>query len=187
MAPLGLALLWAAFAAAFLASHLRVRRARRKRRLSDRPALRARSSDLGLVLEGVSLLIVFAFRREAAHPALALAGLAIGAASAALAWAAVFHLGRQWRVRAVIAEDHSLITTGPYAVVRHPIYASLLGMLAASALLYSRWPAAAAALAVHLLGTEIRIHAEEKLLTRAFPEEFARYRKRVPAYFPALW
>ena len=186
MARWGLALLWAAFAAAFLASHLRVRRARRLRRLSDRPVLRARVSELGLLLEAVAVALVLGFRREAAHPALAVPGLLLGAAAVALAWSAVFHLDRQWRLRAVIAENHALITTGPYAVVRHPIYASLFGMLAASALVNTPWPAAAGALALFLAGTEIRVRAEEKLLAKAFPEEFERYRKRVPAYLPSL-
>ncbi len=186
MARWGLALLWAAFAAAFLVGHLRVRRARRSQPLPDRPVLRARVSGLGLLLEAVSVGLVLVFRREAAHPLLAAAGLLLGAAAVALAWPAVFHLGRQWRMRAVIAENHALITTGPYAVVRHPIYASLFGMLLASALVNTSWPVACGALALFLAGTEIRVRAEEKLLAKAFPEEFARYRERVPAYLPLL-
>jgi hypothetical protein len=55
--------------------------------------------------------------------------MVLGPPSVALAWAATRHLGKQWRYEAALSEDHELIQTGPYRWVRHPIYASMLGML----------------------------------------------------------
>lgn len=37
------------------------------------------------------------------------------------------HLGRNWSRSVTIKQDHEMITSGPYAVVRHPIYTGILG------------------------------------------------------------
>ena len=62
------------------------------------------------------------------------------------------HLGRQFRVRAGLYVDHQLVRTGPYSVVRHPIYSSVLAMLLGTALLFTTWPWALAALALFVVG-----------------------------------
>src|ERR1051326_4261021 len=43
-----------------------------------------------------------------------------------LSWTAVRQLGRHWRIDAGLSRDHELVTSGPYRVVRHPIYTSML-------------------------------------------------------------
>jgi len=96
----------------------------------------------------------------------------------------VSHLGRQFRVNAGLYEDHELVTTGPYAVVRHPIYASLLAILAATLFLLTPWEWAILSLTLFIAGTEIRVHTEDNLLASRFGERFAAYRKQVPAYLP---
>ena len=101
-----------------------------------------------------------------------------------LAWGAVRHLGRQFRVQAGLYRDHELVRTGPYAVVRHPIYASLLAILLGTLLVLTPWPWIPISLALFLVGTEIRVRAEDGLLASRFGEEFRRYRTRVPAYLP---
>ena len=113
--------------------------------------------------------------------ACSLAGSSIG-----LAWAAVKHLGKQWRIAAVVAADHQLITSGPYALLRHPIYASLLGMLLATAVLLGHWPESLAGLAILVAGTEVRVRAEESILLEAFPVQYREYRMRTKAYLPWL-
>ena len=55
-------------------------------------------------------------------------------------WAAAHHLGKQWRYEAALSEDHELIQTGVYRWLRHPIYASMLGMFVATGLAWSWWP-----------------------------------------------
>jgi protein-S-isoprenylcysteine O-methyltransferase Ste14 len=112
--------------------------------------------------------------------------MVLGPASVTLAWSAVRHLGKQWRIQAALSEDHELVQTGPYRWVRHPIYASMLGMLLATGFAWSWWPLLLVALAIFLVGTEIRVHAEERLLADRFGESFADYRSRVRAYVPLL-
>lgn len=112
--------------------------------------------------------------------------LAVGALLAPfcviLAWKATRHLGKQWRFSAAITSGHELITTGPYAAVRHPIYASMLGMLLATGLVYTWWPLLVAGLLLFLIGIEIRIRAEERLLESYFQDEFLEWRGRTKAY-----
>jgi protein-S-isoprenylcysteine O-methyltransferase Ste14 len=48
------------------------------------------------------------------------------ALAALLSWSGTRALGRQWRVDAGLTADHQLVTAGPYRVVRHPIYKSML-------------------------------------------------------------
>jgi len=178
---------WAIYFFGFLINHLRVRRRRVAEGDRSRRVFSARASDLGLLLEGVGILVVIAFRRS--HPSdvsvlLPAASLSLAAGSIVFAWVALWHLGRQWRIRAVVTDDHALVTTGPYALVRHPIYTSLFGMLAATAILVAHWWAAIAGMLVYVAGTETRIRAEEGILARRFPSEFPAYRKRVAAWLP---
>src|SRR5260370_42300871 len=103
-----------------------------------------------------------------------------------LAWMATRHLDKQWRFEAALSEDHELIRTGPYRWVRHPIYASMLGMLLATGFAWSWWPLLLLALTIFLVGTEIRVRAEDRLLGDRFGESFADYRSRGRAYIPFL-
>ncbi len=141
----------------------------------------------GLLLEGIAIFMAFAFRMPAGYPpgiGRVAASIVCGALAGVLAWTSVAHLGRQFRVHAGLYHDHALVRTGPYAIVRHPIYASLLAILLCTLLLLTPWPWIAISLALFLCGTEIRVRCEDGLLASRFGEEFERYRKTVPAYIP---
>ena len=113
------------------------------------------------------------------------AGIAV--CSVWLVLAAVRTLGRQWKVVAGLVEGHQLVTSGPYAMVRHPIYTGMLGLLLATGLALSVWYAVPVAIFLGWCGTLIRINSEEKLLREAFGERYAVYAKRVPALFPRIF
>jgi protein-S-isoprenylcysteine O-methyltransferase Ste14 len=102
----------------------------------------------------------------------------------AIGWMAVTHLGKQFRVTAGLWEDHELVTTGPYGVVRHPIYTSLLTMMVCTMALVTPLPWAAACLAIYIVGTEIRVRTEDALLHSRFGDKFLKYQKSVSAYIP---
>src|SRR5258706_6458491 len=105
-------------------------------------------------------------------------------ACVALAWSAARRLGKQWRFQAALSEDHELVQSGPYRIIRHPSYASMLGMLLATGLVWTWWPMFAGALVAFLIGTEIRVRAEERLLAERFRDSFTEYRSQVRAYIP---
>jgi protein-S-isoprenylcysteine O-methyltransferase Ste14 len=156
--------------------------------LQRRPSITAaRPTRIGLLLECTAIFLAFAFGRSASPGlALVLPALALAVVSIVMAWRAVAHLGRQFRISAGLYEDHELVRTGPYAVVRHPIYASLLGMLLATILLVTPWRWAIASLVLFIAGTEIRVRAEDGLLLSRFGDDFRCYRRRVRAYIPFI-
>jgi protein-S-isoprenylcysteine O-methyltransferase Ste14 len=180
---------WLAFGAVAWRRHVWVHRERKRVGAVEEPSLRSRASMWGLLLEVFAYFVVWVFRRPyAEHSGLVwiAAGTLLAPASVLLFVAALHELGRHFRIKAVVAADHELITTGPYRLVRHPIYASMLGLLLSNAMVAARWEAALCAIAVYIAGTEIRVRAEDGLLERRFPEVFPAYRARVPAYLPFL-
>jgi protein-S-isoprenylcysteine O-methyltransferase Ste14 len=113
--------------------------------------------------------------------------IGIAAGSGWLIEAAVRTLGKQWALPARLVEGHKLITVGPYAYVRNPIYTGMLGMLIATGLAMEHWVALIVALVIFIVGMVIRVRSEEKLLRTAFGEEFEEYAKRVPAVLPGIF
>jgi protein-S-isoprenylcysteine O-methyltransferase Ste14 len=75
---------------------------------------------------------------------------------------------------------------GPYRIVRHPIYTSMLCVLLATGFVVTTLPLFLLAFVVFLIGTEIRVRIEDKLLASQFGERFHQYQRNVPAYIPFL-
>ncbi len=155
-----------------------------------RPSVTAYTPTLaGLSLEVLGIVTAFVFRLPASDPPGLLrmaASLVFAVLAAKLSWSAVHHLGRQFRIQAGLYEDHQLVRTGPYAMVRHPIYASLLSALLCTLLVLTPWQWCLVSLALFLTGTEIRVRTEDRLLESRFPREFREYSREVPAYVPFL-
>jgi protein-S-isoprenylcysteine O-methyltransferase Ste14 len=150
---------------------------------------RAPISRWGIVLVMLGYAFIWAF----VHPvgfeksaASLIVSMILGPPSVLLVWTAARHLDKQWRFEAALSEDHKLITTGPYRWLRNPIYASMLGMLLATGCAKTWWPMMVTGVVFFVIGTEIRVRAEEKLLATRFGEEFARYKATTPAYFPFI-
>jgi protein-S-isoprenylcysteine O-methyltransferase Ste14 len=115
-----------------------------------------------------------------------LPGLVLLIASTVFTLWARIRLGRMWSASPnVLQQEHQLRTDGPYAITRHPIYTGLLGMLIGTVLLNGL----GASLLLLIVGAGVlatRIPIEERLMSRTFPEEYARYRARVPRLVPGL-
>jgi protein-S-isoprenylcysteine O-methyltransferase Ste14 len=77
---------------------------------------------------------------------------------------------------------HRLITLGPYARLRHPMYAGLILAGWGALLVYRTWTCAA--LALVFLGLAVRARREEQLLATEFGAEWDAYRQRVPGWIP---
>jgi protein-S-isoprenylcysteine O-methyltransferase Ste14 len=103
-----------------------------------------------------------------------------------LSWTGLRALGKQWRVDAALAQDHELVRSGPYRVVRHPIYTSMLCLLLGTGLLLAPLGMLAIAVALFLAGTEIRLGVEDSLLASRFGDAFELYKRAVPAYLPFI-
>ena len=141
----------------------------------------------GLLLECVGIFMAFAFRLPAESSPSAwrvIPAVVLGLTAAVTSWNAVVHLGKQFRVHAGLYNDHELVRTGPYTIVRHPIYASLLAMVLCTLLILTPWYWALVSLALFIAGTEIRVRTEDGLLESRFGDDFRDYRKHVRAYVP---
>ena len=176
-----LAICWVAWAASFIQPF--------RESFTHRAIARARSCRWGIALSFLGCATACVpMQPRAVEKSLVefAASIVLGPLSVALAWSATRHLGKNWHCQAVLNTDHELVTTGPYACIRHPIYVSMLGMLLASAAACAWWPVLFVCLIFFLIGIEIRIHAEDRLLELYFQDEFLEYRSRVPGVIPLL-
>lgn len=140
----------------------------------------------GIALQTIAFSLVSIVIFEPRPASLLVAAMVMMPLSVWLGWRAVLHLGKQWRIQAGLYSDHELVRTGPYRVVRHPIYVALLGMLIGTGLVVSWWPIVMLASALFVAGMEIRIHVEDVLLADRFGTTFEEYRAAVAAYIPFL-
>jgi protein-S-isoprenylcysteine O-methyltransferase Ste14 len=97
-------------------------------------------------------------------------------------WARL-HLGTNWSATATVKKDHELIRTGPYGLVRHPIYCGMLLGSLGVALETGRWPAPIG-LAVVFLGFRMKSRAEERLMEEQFGAQYEEYRSNTPGLIP---
>ncbi|MFZ0806642.1 MAG: isoprenylcysteine carboxylmethyltransferase family protein [Candidatus Sulfotelmatobacter sp.] len=112
-------------------------------------------------------------------------GVAITVAGLLFAVWAREHLGRNWSRSVTIKQGHELITTGPYAVVRHPIYTGILiGFLGmAIAILQVR---GFLAFFLVFFALWLKLRMEEKWMRSQFGETYATYAQQTAALVPYL-
>ncbi|HTP39255.1 MAG TPA: isoprenylcysteine carboxylmethyltransferase family protein [Steroidobacteraceae bacterium] len=100
------------------------------------------------------------------------------------AWARVV-LGRNWSGIVTVKEGHELITSGPYRLVRHPIYTGLLLAFTGSAIARAEW---CGVLAVALVFAALwrKLRNEERWMREQFGAAYDAYSQRVSALVPGL-
>jgi protein-S-isoprenylcysteine O-methyltransferase Ste14 len=112
-------------------------------------------------------------------------GAAITAAGLLFSIWARLHLGRNWSRSVTIKEDHELIVTGPYALVRHPIYTGLLTGFLGTAIAVAKLRGALAFVMIFLsLWAKLRL--EERWMRDQFGASYQAYSGRVAALVPFL-
>jgi protein-S-isoprenylcysteine O-methyltransferase Ste14 len=113
-------------------------------------------------------------------------GFAVTVIGAGFAIWARLTLGANWSGRPSLVAGHELVTSGPYAVARHPIYTGLVTGTAGSAVAIGEWHCVLGALLV-LSAFLLKVGAEERFMLQAFPEAYPRYRARVKALIPGVF
>jgi len=116
-------------------------------------------------------------------PWLRWAGFVLGLAS--LVWWVwtQYALGAYWSAQLQLRADHRLVTTGPYARVRHPLYTAMLGIAAAFALVTAHWVFVAFGI-LSIVGLFSRVPREEQMMLDEFGSEYAAYMQRTGRFFP---
>ncbi|HEY2071189.1 MAG TPA: isoprenylcysteine carboxylmethyltransferase family protein [Rhizomicrobium sp.] len=100
------------------------------------------------------------------------------------AWWARIHLGRLWSGRITRKEGHKVIDTGPYALVRHPIYTGIIIAAVATAAEKASPLAMIGALMLYI-GYWMKARLEERFLREELgPNAYDAYRNRVPMLIP---
>lgn len=93
------------------------------------------------------------------------------------------HIGSNWSSRVTLKHDHQLITSGPYGIVRHPIYTGILTGFIGSAIAIGQVRGAVAFVLV-LIALRLKWRLEEKWMRQQFGQTYADYSRRVPAVVP---
>jgi protein-S-isoprenylcysteine O-methyltransferase Ste14 len=113
-------------------------------------------------------------------------GLAVTTTGLAFSIWARFYLGRNWSAFITVKEDHKLVRSGPYAIVRHPIYSGFMLATLGTAIAYGQVAGLiSVALIVGAWGYKSRL--EETAMTEQFGQEYERYRREVKGLVPLLW
>jgi protein-S-isoprenylcysteine O-methyltransferase Ste14 len=111
------------------------------------------------------------------------AGVALGGLSFVLyAWSQAT-LGKAWSPHLQMRQEHALVTSGPYARIRHPIYLALLGFLTGIALVTANW-FFIGLLLVSVIVLALRIPKEEQMMIEDFGEQYRVYMERTGRLFP---
>ena len=181
---------WIVWAATWLAAALWANRT------IARPAARREWGYRIFTLPGWALLLAYPVRRGLSLDAAPwqplwrfptgiewmLVGFA--AAGVAFAWWARLHLGRLWSASLTRKADHHIVDTGPYAIVRHPIYTGLY-MAALATLAIRASPVVIAGFALFAIGYWRKAGEEERFLAGELgAEAYESYRRRVPMLLP---
>ena len=150
-------------------------------------------SRLGIALQALGFALAGSGRIEVALPwssansvVSTLVVALIGGTAAWLFHAAATEMGRNWSIVARTRADHQLVRSGPFAIVRHPIYLAMWLYLFSLGVAFGHWLTLLAGLPFFLAGTLIRVREEEKLLRAQFGEDHARYVREVPAFIPYI-
>jgi protein-S-isoprenylcysteine O-methyltransferase Ste14 len=120
------------------------------------------------------------------RPMIVAAGLAVQIGAFLLAMWARRYLGRNWSGAISANVDHQLIRTGPYRLLRHPIYSGLIGMYVGTALVSGELHALIA-VGIIVAAYWRKIRMEERHLVTLFGPDYDDYRRRSWALIPGLF
>ena len=180
--------LWLLFVAYWAVAAVGAKRSARRRRWGREIALRLVVILLvAVVLQSRSLRLFLAqTQRSASHSVLlGWTGAALCLLGFGLAIYARWHLGRNWGMPMSRKEQPELVTSGPYALIRHPIYTGLILAMLGSAIGIS----VLYALLLVVVGAYFIYSArrEEAVMLQLFPKQYAAYMARTGMLTPLLF
>jgi protein-S-isoprenylcysteine O-methyltransferase Ste14 len=121
------------------------------------------------------------------QPILFCAGVAASIGALWLFWRSHADLGRNFSIKLAIREKQSLVTTGVYRLIRHPMYASFLLWSLGQVLLLPNWITGLAAIFSFCILYFGRIRREEKLMLEKFGADYREYMMRTKRLVPYVY
>ena len=100
-------------------------------------------------------------------------------------WARVY-LGTNWSGAVTVKKYHTLIRSGPYSVVRHPIYTGLLLAALGGAIAFGHMRGFIGVLLL-LVALRVKLQLEEQFMQEQFGAEYTSYKRDVKALVPFIW
>lgn len=169
------------------------RRAKRVRVVTDRRSISDRiglaSAVLGMAV--VPAIYVFTGFPEAAdYPArwwAVVLGAAIVVAGLWTFRRAHKELGRNWSITLEIRDEHRLISSGPYALVRHPMYTSFFLIALGQLFLLPNWLAGVVGLLGFAVLFFVRVAKEERMMLETFGPQYNVYMERTKRLIPYIY
>jgi len=101
-----------------------------------------------------------------------------------MAWSRIV-LGRNWSAAVTIKEDHELVGSGPYGIVRHPLYSGVLLAMLGTAVSFGKIRGFVAFL-LTLGGWWLKSRSEERFMLEQFGGRYRQYQRQVKALIPYL-
>lgn len=193
--PVGLPGL-AALALGFLTFFAALMAARYRAGRSDKVATarRNRASWIWILVQALGIATAGYGRIDVTLDPMSAKAIIEGVATLVLMLGAVglFHassltMGKNWSLVARTRTDHQLVQTGPFAVVRHPIYVALFLFMLAMAIAYGHTANLILAVPVYAVATWLRVRHEEQLLRAQFGADYDAYAARVKRFVPGVF
>jgi protein-S-isoprenylcysteine O-methyltransferase Ste14 len=163
------------------------------KRAKRRQSIASRVSESMLLIPGFWLLFspilpveILRWRILPDSVAAPYVAIALTLAGFGLAIWARLHLGGNWSATVTVKRNHTLVRTGPYAVVRHPIYSGVSVSALGLALLNGDVRSVVAICFV-VLGWRMKFRLEEKFMEEEFGDEYREYKRHVKALIPSVW
>jgi protein-S-isoprenylcysteine O-methyltransferase Ste14 len=166
--------------------------------LSNKPAAQVQSA-LSRFLQAIPLIVALfllfdpatavgplAWKLVPASPTWLYTGAVLTVAGILIALWARIVLGRNWSAMVSVRREHRLARSGPYRLVRHPIYSGLLLALFGTAI-YKRQLSGLLAVALALVAWKVKSLQEESFMLEEFGGEYARYSQEVKGLIPFVW
>jgi protein-S-isoprenylcysteine O-methyltransferase Ste14 len=157
---------------------------------AKRPALREETAYRVLTIAGAALMFVQFRDRDnwnllwVAPRSLQWVLFGVVVLGLAFTWWARIHLGTLWSARVTRKDGHRIVDSGPYAIVRHPIYAGLIIALIATVLPFAG-PINIAGAAILIVSFVLKARLEERFLKQELgAETYESYQRRVPMLVP---
>lgn len=130
---------------------------------------------------------LFSFADYPSHPTQYAAGVVLLALGLWMFHRSHVALSTNWSVSLDIRENHTLVTSGVYRRVRHPMYAAILLQAVGQALIAPNWIVGPFYICASILMFSFRVGPEERMMLEQFGDTYETYIKKSQRLIPGIW
>jgi protein-S-isoprenylcysteine O-methyltransferase Ste14 len=139
-----------------------------------------------VLVEFQQSIVLLGFRILPSSPYFSYTGLIISLLGIGFAIWARIYLGSNWSDTIALKKGQTLVTRGPYSIVRHPIYSGITLAIVGGAISAGDF-AGLVGIALAVAFSLMRVRKENALMIETFGEDYQEYSERVKGYVPGVW